>query len=95
MKFSYKIFFLTILTLFTATSCSLSPTVSALFAKEVCSCIFVSKQDEKYCLEYGQPVLETSSYSINQEDKTVMARKLGSSSKAHYVSKRYGCQLIK
>ena len=73
--------------------CSVAPTTSALFAKEVCSCIFVSKQDEQYCLEYGQPVLAISSYDINQEDKTVMARKFGSVKKARYISERLGCQL--
>ena len=78
---------------FSTVGCSVTPTVSALFAKEVCSCIFVSKQDEQYCLDYGQPVLAISSYDINQKDKTVTSRKFGSVNKARYVSERFGCQL--
>ena len=89
----YQIFYVCFI-VFCVTSCSVASTTSSLFAKEVCSCMFVSNQDEEYCIDYGQPVFETSSYSINTEDKTVKARKLGSISKARYVSKRFGCQLI-
>ena len=74
--------------------CSVAPTTSALFAKEVCSCMFVSEQNDEYCVDYGQLVFKISSYTINMDDKTVMARKLGSSHEARYISKRFGCRLV-
>ncbi len=94
MKLRYQIFFVFLVILSSIMGCSVAPTTSALFAKEVCSCMFVSKQDEKYCIDYGQPVFEAGSYTINIEDKTVIAQKLGSFNEARYISERFGCRLI-
>ena len=75
-------------------SCGLSKTTSSLFAKEVCSCLFVSDQSKKYCVDYGQPALAVNRYVIDSENKTVVAKKLISKSKARYVSQRLGCELL-
>ena len=63
MKFRYNIFFVCLVVTSSSVGCSVAPTTSALFAKEVCSCMFVSGQDEEYCIDYGQPVFKVGSYS--------------------------------
>jgi len=75
--------------------CSIHKTTSALFAKEVCSCLFVAEAPEASCLPTGEPVFEISSYKIDRENRRVTASKWGRDSYATFVSERLGCVLAR
>lgn len=79
---------------FVLSACGLPRLTTAYFAKEVCSCSFVSQQDEEFCVNYGQPSLSMSSYQIDREAQLVRARKWLAKSEARYISPRHGCELI-
>jgi hypothetical protein len=68
--------------------------VSANFAKEVCSCIFVVGQTQNYCSEYHEQIFKVSAVEIDSEKKEVVAVGLGIQSVARFKSERHGCQLI-
>ena len=79
--------------LLSLSGCSIHKTTSALFAKEVCSCLFVAEVPEASCLPTGEPVFEISSYKIDRENRQVIASKWGRGSRATFISKRLGCVL--
>jgi hypothetical protein len=77
------------------TGCKFPKAVSAFYAKEVCSCLFVVGQDESYCHEYGKQIIPIWTKKIDLKEKTVEAFGLWESTSARFISKRSGCQIEK
>lgn len=69
------------------------PMVSGAFSKFMCSCLFVEQRSEEQCLQWSKLDLPVSSYSVNQNEKSVTASALGKTSKASYTNERFGCTL--
>lgn len=68
--------------------------VSSYYSKEFCSCYFVVGNSEQYChgyLDVGYPI---SSFSIDQNNKTIDVSAFGFENKAHYFGKKYGCGFV-
>ncbi|MBK25483.1 MAG: hypothetical protein CME70_15920 [Halobacteriovorax sp.] len=86
--------FLVIL-LFSLSGCKFPKVVSAFYAKEVCSCLFVEKQKEEYCHEYGKQIIPIWTKEIDYKNKSVKAFGLWKSTEASFISLRSGCQIVK
>jgi len=67
--------------------------ISAHFAKEFCSCLYVVGQSKEYCEEYAEEYIPTSGYEIHGDSKEIVAFGLGHRSVAQFVSTKYGCRL--
>jgi len=81
--------------LFSLTGCKFPKVVSAFYAKEVCSCLFVEKQYEAYCHEYGKQIIPIWTKEIDYKNKKVTAFGLWKSTEASFISLRSGCQIVK
>ena len=84
---------LIILPLILLTGCEFRKAISASYAKDFCSCYFVSKQNSQYCKVMAKQMIPVSSYKIG-DDQSVKASALGKKSVAIYRGKRLGCRLI-
>lgn len=73
--------------------CKFPKVVSAFYAKEVCSCLFVVEQIENYCHEYGKQIIPIWTKEIDYKEKKVKAYGLWESTTAGFISKRAGCQI--
>ena len=67
-------------------------TASGYYAKEFCSCYFVSGQTEQYCRDNVVLEIPGTKYEVDKVKKTVTAKSLGTSH-AKWVSERFGCVL--
>lgn len=77
------------------TGCKFPKAVSAFYAKEVCSCLFVVGQEENYCHDYGKQIIPIWTKEIDYKKKTVKAYGLWESTSARFISMRAGCQIEK
>lgn len=63
-------------------------------AKEMCSCIFISKRTEAVCGKYATiPSAPQPKLVVDREKRVVTASLAGSTSSASFISSRYGCSL--
>ena len=85
----------TLLLLLSLSGCKFPKVVSAFYAKEVCSCLFVEAQSEKYCHEYGKQIIPIWTSDIDFKLKKVKAWGLWESTEARFISLRSGCQIVK
>ena len=74
--------------------CHFPKALSSYYAKEVCSCLFVVKQSEQYCHDFGSELLPNWSTNIDRANKTVKASALFQSTEARFLSERKGCQIV-
>ena len=68
--------------------------MSAVRAKEFCSCYFMLRKGKKYCLESvkkGYPLFE---YLINEEKRSIVFENPVSKAQAIVKNDKYGCTLI-
>ncbi len=86
---------LTLSLLLFLTGCKFPKAVSAFYAKEVCSCLFVVGQEEEYCHEYGKQIIPIWTKEIDRKAKTVKAYGLWESTSARFISSRAGCIIEK
>ncbi|MBL8683787.1 MAG: hypothetical protein JNK05_31735 [Myxococcales bacterium] len=63
-------------------------------AKEMCSCIFVMKKDEPFCLRFTRASPNLRTVRVNYEQRYVDAfAVLAWGARARYLSQREGCRL--
>ena len=74
-------------------SMSFPKVLSSYYSKEVCSCLFVVKQSEKYCNKLGAQVLPNWFIDIDKNKKQVSAWGLFHFTKARYLSPSEGCKI--
>ncbi len=67
--------------------------ISAYYAKEFCSCYFVTGQSEAFCHDYTRQYIPISSFALDKENKTVTVTGLLRKSEAYYTGPRTGCAL--
>ena len=67
--------------------------ISAFYAKEYCSCYFVSGNEEKYCHDFARQWVPISDFQLDTSAKSVQVSGLGVTTKAQYLGQRFGCQL--
>lgn len=74
-------------------SCGLRKAVTASFAKEFCSCIFIEQLPEGQCSEFTTYIVPVSSYSLDRVKKSVQASFLFEKSLAQFEDIKFGCRL--
>lgn len=67
--------------------------LSANYAKEMCSCLFVSHLSQDHCENYSAQYLKPAGSQINIAAKQVLAWGWGRESMASWISPREGCRL--
>lgn len=67
--------------------------VSASYAKELCSCLYVEKQSPKTCEDYATQIIKVEDFHINEEKKMVVAQGMGFSTTSFYRGQHLGCSL--
>jgi hypothetical protein len=67
--------------------------ISSYYAKEFCSCYFVTGESEAFCHDYTRQYIPISSFSLDKEKKTVTVTGLLRKSEAYYTGPRTGCAL--
>lgn len=67
--------------------------ISAYYAKEACTCLFVLEREEAQCHEMVRQYIPISQFSYDRAAQQVQVRGLGRSSTARYRGGRLGCQL--
>ncbi len=80
-----------IITLNYPTISSVQNAVAAFYAKEMCSCIFVSGRSEEFCLNYARQPVDPFSLKTDFEKKTVTVNAAGLTKKGYYISRNLGC----
>ena len=86
--------FISLFMLLVLSSCKFPKVVSAFYAKEVCSCLFVVGQSEEYCHNYGKQIIPIWTKEIDKKNKKVKAWGLWESTQASFISLRHGCQIV-
>ena len=74
-------------------SFNFSESSATALAKEMCSCLFVSLRDDKYCRTVTKESRIFARYKVNTETKTVVARGLGYKSISQYKDDVFGCHV--
>lgn len=67
--------------------------LSANYAKELCSCLFVSKLSADHCSDYAAQYIKVSSYEIDSTGKSIQAWGWGRTSRAMWLGEKEGCRL--
>jgi len=67
--------------------------VSATYAKELCSCLYVEKQGHKTCEDYATQIIKVDNFRVDEEKKMVVAQGMGFSTTSFYRGKHLGCSL--
>jgi len=63
-------------------------------AKDVCSCVFVQKRSDKYCIDWTIAEPDLATVSIDRSTQTVTTEAMFFwSGKARYIDLRRGCVL--
>lgn len=65
--------------------------ISAFYAKEFCSCFFVTEGDEKQCHNFARQWVPTQSFVLDQEKRTVTVKGLYVTTTARFTGDKYGC----
>ena len=68
--------------------------ISAYYAKEACSCLYVLGRDEAQCHEMVRQYVPISSFHNDGAAKKVRVRGLGRDSVAAFIDARHGCRLV-
>lgn len=58
-----------------------------------CSCIYVMKQEETYCVDYARQYLPISEYEWRESEKKITTRALGITRSARFLGFPHGCRL--
>ena len=66
---------------------------ASFYAKEVCSCMFVTGRDQGFCLDYAKQIVPPGDFSVEPEKKVVRARIFYSIRKGIYKNPQLGCTL--
>ena len=64
------------------------------YAKEICSCMFVSGLGRVQCLADNKSLMKPSFIRVNVKHKEVYAKVWWAESFVRYQSDRYGCQIL-
>lgn len=76
------------------TSCKFTESPSGALSKEMCSCIFVSNQDEDYCRSVTKEGRILAKYEIDYNRKEVWARGANFRAMSKLSDKsRFGCNI--
>lgn len=67
--------------------------LSANYAKEMCSCLFVSGLSQDHCENYSSQYVKPAGSQIDVAAKKVIAWGWGRESEASWLSKTEGCRL--
>tara|TARA_R110000868_G_scaffold38661_5_gene135113 strand:- start:2967 stop:3302 length:336 start_codon:yes stop_codon:yes gene_type:complete len=67
--------------------------LSANYAKEMCSCLFVSQLSQDHCENYSSQYVKPAGQQIDLIAKKVIAWGWGNESEASWISEREGCRL--
>lgn len=68
--------------------------ISAYYAKEACSCLYVLQRSEPQCHEMVRQYVPISSFRNDAASKKVSVRGLGRDSVAAFIDARHGCRLV-
>ena len=68
--------------------------ISAYYAKEACSCLYVLERNEAQCHEMVRQYVPISSFHNDSAAKRVSVRGLGRDSVAAFIDARHGCRLV-
>lgn len=68
--------------------------IGAYSAKEYCSCRYVANNPAQYCEAYVAQYVPLSGFFDDEANKRVIARGMGSTQSAQWLSQRQGCQLL-
>jgi len=69
------------------------PMASGVYAKFMCSSMFVEGKNEEQARNWSRTVIPVKSYKVDFKNKSVTATALGKTSTARYISERFGCTL--
>lgn len=67
--------------------------ISAYYAKEACTCLYVLLREESQCHEMVRQYVPISSFENDKAARQVRVRGLGRRSVATFVDARHGCRL--
>lgn len=67
--------------------------ISSFYAKMMCSCLYVQKQDEAFCHNYARQYVPIQKVTVFRERKSVTVRGLWRTNTATFLNGRYGCKL--
>ncbi|MCB1173521.1 MAG: hypothetical protein KDK39_08155 [Leptospiraceae bacterium] len=73
---------------------SFPPIVSSFYAKEFCSCYYVTKRSAEACHATVKQYIELSDFQHDEATQTVTASGLGSTNQARYLGENQGCVLV-
>lgn len=69
--------------------------LTAYAAKEMCSCVFVMRKDEPFCLRFTKASPDLRTVRVDRERREVEAQAvLAWGARARYISAREGCRLV-
>tara|TARA_R110000868_G_scaffold90968_8_gene252149 strand:+ start:1312 stop:1647 length:336 start_codon:yes stop_codon:yes gene_type:complete len=71
----------------------LARVLSANYAKEMCSCLFVSNLSQEHCEDYSSQYVKPAGQQVDLVAKKVIAWGWGNESHANWISEREGCRL--
>lgn len=67
--------------------------LSANYAKELCSCLYVSELSQDHCENYSEQYIKPAGYQIDTAAKKVKAWGFGREAEALWLSAKEGCRL--
>ncbi len=67
--------------------------ISSFYAKMMCSCLFVHKQDEISCHNFARQYVPIQKATVSVKDKSVTVKGLWRTNTASFVNQRAGCKL--
>jgi len=65
--------------------------ISAFYAKEFCSCYFVTEGDEKQCHNFARQWVPIQSFALDKEKRSVTVKGLYVTTTVRYSGDKYGC----
>ena len=68
--------------------------ISAYYAKEACSCIYVLGRDETQCHEMVRQYVPIAAFENDKNARVIRVRGLGRQSIARFIDDRHGCRLV-
>lgn len=72
---------------------SFNKILPSYYAKEYCSCRWVSNLSAEYCENYARQYIDISDYQTNEEKKTITVQALLNESTAAFINPAIGCRL--